>query len=200
MAPIAIASLAAIVGLFVMADSRDGDRRTALAGMRPTALLAARLSVLLTAALAATAISLAVTAVLFDAVMWPTYAAANILLALTYALVGALLAPVFGRVGGVFLAFLIPFLDIGISQSPMLHPDPGLGIKLLPGYGGTRVLLDGALTHSFDETRPLTYGLIWLLGSTLLVIVTYRRAITPAQTTTTTGPHRTFASTERQPQ
>jgi len=180
MAPIAIASLAAIVGLFVMADSRDGDRRTALAGMRPSALLAARLSVLTAAALAATAISLAATAVLFDAVSWPTYAAANVLLALTYALVGALLAPVFGRVGGVFLAFLLPFLDIGISQSPMLHPDPGLGIKLLPGYGGTRVLLDGALTHGFDETRPLAYGLIWLAVPALLVVVTYRRSIVPA--------------------
>jgi len=65
MAPIAIASLAAIVGLFVMADSRDGDRRAALAGMRPAALLAARLSVLTAAALVATSISLAATAVLF---------------------------------------------------------------------------------------------------------------------------------------
>lgn len=182
MAPIAIASLAAIVGLFVMADSRDGDRRAALAGMRPTALLAARLSVLAAAALAATAISLAATAVLFRAVMWPTYAAANVLLALTYALAGALLAPIFGRVGGVFVAFLIPFLDIGISQSPMLHPDPGLGIKLLPGYGGSRVLLDGALTHSFDETRPLLYGLMWLIVLLVSVAFTYHRSIAPRTT------------------
>jgi hypothetical protein len=187
MAPIAIASLAALVGLFVMADSRDGDRRAALAGMRPSALLVARLSVVTTAALAATAISLAATAVLFHAVAWPTYAAANILLALTYALVGALLAPIFGRVGGVFVAFLLPFLDIGISQSPMLHPDPGLGTKLLPGYGGSRILLDGALTHRFDETRPLAYGLIWLGLLLVLVIVTYRRSIAPAHSRTSTS-------------
>jgi len=177
MAPIAIASLAAIVGLFVMADSRDGDRRATLAGMRPTALLTARLTVLLAAALAATAVSLAVTAFLFDAVTWPIYAGANVLLALTYALGGALLAPVFGRVAGVFVAFLLPFLDIAISQSPMLHPDPGLGIKLLPGYGGSRVLLDGALTHTFDETRPLLYGLAWLAALLILVTFTYRRSI-----------------------
>ncbi len=195
MAPIAIASLAAVVGLFVMAD----DRRTALAGMRPAALLLARLSVITAAALAATAISLAATAMLFEAAAWPTYAGANVLLALTYALVGALLAPIFGRVGGVFVAFLLPFLDIGVSQSPMLQPDPGLGIKLLPGYGGSRVLLDGALTHTFDETRPLLYGLIWLVVLSLLVVVTYRRSIAPAPTRRLSAVDSPISS-ERQPQ
>jgi len=180
MAPIAIASLAALVGLFTMADSRDGDRRAALAGMRPAALVTARLGMLAAAALAATAVSLAATAAVFDAVRWPIYAAANILLALTYALVGALLAPIFGRVGGVFLAFLLPFLDIGISQSPMLRPDPAASARLLPGYGGSRVLLDGALTAGFDETRPLLYGLAWLVALTCLVTVTHRYAISPA--------------------
>jgi hypothetical protein len=43
MAPIAVGSLAALVGLFAVLDSRDGDRRAALAGLRPGALLAARL-------------------------------------------------------------------------------------------------------------------------------------------------------------
>lgn len=177
MAPIAIASLAALVGLFAMADSRDGDRRAALAGMRPGALLSARLGVLTGTALAATAISLAATAVVFHAAAWPTYAAANILIAVTYALVGALIAPIFGRVGGVFLAFLLPFLDIGIAQSPMLHPEPGVGAKLLPGYGGSRVLLDGALTSGFDETWALFYGLAWLVGLACLVTLTYRHTI-----------------------
>jgi hypothetical protein len=32
-----------------------------------------------------------------------------------------LLAPLFGRVGGVSVAFLVPFLDRGIGQSPMLQ-------------------------------------------------------------------------------
>jgi hypothetical protein len=34
------------------------------------------------------------------------------------------IAPVFGRVAGVFIAFLIPFIDVGIGQSPMLHGEP----------------------------------------------------------------------------
>jgi len=187
MAPIAIASLAALVGLFAMADARDGDRRAALAGMRTTALLGARLAVLATAALTAAAISLAATAVVFDAARWPTYIGANLLLALTYALVGALLAPLFGRVGGVFVAFLLPFLDIGVSQSPMLHPQPATAATYLPGYGGSRVLLDGALTAGFDETRPLLAGLAWLIGLLLLVTVTYRRSIAPARPSITPG-------------
>ena len=200
MAPIAIGSLAALVGLFAMADARDGDRRAALAGMRPAALLTARLGVLTAAALAATAISLAATAVVFDAVAWPTYAGANILLALTYALVGALIAPIFGRVGGVFLAFLLPFLDIGITQSPMLHPEPSTGAQLLPGYGGSRVLLDGALTAGFDETRPLLYGLAWLIGLAILVTLTYRHSISPARTRTVHASLvDTVARPERQP-
>lgn len=181
MAPIAIGSLAALVGLFTMLDSRDGDRRAALAGIRPAALLTARLGVLAGAALAATAVSLTATAVVFDATRWPTYAAANVLIAFTYALIGALLAPVFGRVGGVFVAFLLPFLDIGIVQSPMLHPEPTTWSQLLPGYGGSRILLDGALTNHFDETRPLLIGSAWLVVLALTVAYAYRRTTRPTR-------------------
>jgi hypothetical protein len=180
MAPIAIASLAALVGLFAVADSRPGDRRAALAGLRIGALLSARLGLVAISATAAAAISLAATAVVFDAASWPIYASANLLIALTYGLLGALLAPIFGRVGGVFLVFLIPFLDIGIVQSPMLHPEPTTLSRLLPGYGGSRILLDGALTERFDETTPLLIGLGWLAVLLIAVAATYRRSIAPA--------------------
>jgi len=181
MAPIAIASLSALVGLFVLLDSRAGDRRAALAGLRPGALFTARLGVLALMALAATTVSLAATALVFDATRWPTYAAANLLLGFTYGLIGALLAPVFGRVGGVFIAFLLPFLDLGIVQSPMLHPEPTTLSKLLPGYGGSRVLVDGALTRGFDETVPLLIGLAWLAALTVIVALTYRHTTQPAR-------------------
>ena len=71
-----------------------------------------------------TAVSLAATAMVFDTARWPISAAANLLIALTYDLVGALLAAIFGRVGGVFVAFLLSFLTTGIIQSPLLHPEP----------------------------------------------------------------------------
>ena len=179
MAPIAIASLAALIGLFSLLDSRDGDRRAALAGLRTRAMFTARMTVLAVMVLAATAISLATTALVFSPERWLPYAAANLLLAFTYALIGALLAPLFGRVGGVFVAFLLPFLDIGITQSPMLHATPTTLSTILPGYGGSRVLLDGALTRSFDETLPLVIGLSWLATLVLVVAMTYRHATAP---------------------
>jgi len=182
MAPIAIASLAALVGLFTLLDSRDADNRSALAGLRPGVLLTARLGMLCTAALAATAVSLATTALVFHAVRWPTYAAGNVLIALTYGLIGALLAPIFGRVGGVFMAFLLPFLDIGITQSPMLHPEPAGWAKLLPGYGGSRILLDGALTRGFDEPIPLLIAGVWLAALAVTVALAYHRVTRPATT------------------
>jgi hypothetical protein len=181
MAPIAIASLSALVGLFVVLDSRAGDRRAALAGLRPGALLGARLGVLAALTTVAAAVSLATTALVFDPARWPTYAAANLLLGFTYGLVGGLLAPVFGRVGGVFLAFLLPFLDLGIVQSPMLHPEPTTLSRFLPGYGGSRVLLDAALTTGFDEIVPLLIGLAWLTALALAVALTYRHATAPSR-------------------
>lgn len=64
----------------------------------------------------------------------------------------------------MFVAFLIPFLDLGIVQSPMLRPMPPEWAKLLPGYGVTRVLFDTGLTPQFDESGSLLTGLIWLSG------------------------------------
>jgi hypothetical protein len=180
MAPLAIASLAALIGLFFLFDSRDSDRRVALAGLRPNALLGARLGVLTLTVLAATAVSVATAAQVFNATRWSTYVAASVLIAMTYALVGALLARVFGRVGGVFMAFLLPFLDVGIVQSPMLHPTPTTLSMWLPGYGASRVLLDGAFTSGFDETVPLLIGLGWLLVLGVAIALAYRHAIAPA--------------------
>ena len=87
------------------------------------------------------------------------------------------------------MAFLLPFLDIGITQSPMLHPEPTTTAKLLPGYGGSRILLDGALTAGFDETRPLLIGLGWLLVLGCTVALTYRHAIAPHRPTTNRHHH-----------
>ncbi|WP_310527353.1 hypothetical protein [Nocardioides sp.] len=64
MAPMAVASLAALVGLFVVLDARAADRRLALASQRPTVLLATRLAMVITAAAVATAVSVAVTVLL----------------------------------------------------------------------------------------------------------------------------------------
>ena len=174
MAPIAVASLAALVGIFVVLDARAADRRLALAGQRPRVLLTTRLTMVLTAAALATVVSLAVTATVFDAASWGVYTTGIALLAVTYALIGVLLGPVFGRVSGTFLVFLLPFLDLGIGQSPMLRGEPPAWAHWLPGYGGSRVMIDGALTHGFDEAASLAVGICWIAGLLLAVIVLLR--------------------------
>ncbi|WP_432793450.1 ABC transporter permease [Rhodococcus ruber] len=180
MTPIAIASLSALAGLFVVLDARSGDRRLSLAGFGAGVLLAVRLTVIAVAAMVVTASSLLVTAAVFDARQRGLYAAGNLLLAWTYGLVGVCLGPLFGRVGGVFIAFLVPFLDLGIGQSPMLRPQPPQWAQLLPGYGATRMILDGGLTDSFDTAGPLLAALGWLVGLTAVAAWLFRRA--PAST------------------
>jgi hypothetical protein len=179
MAPIAVAALATLAGLFVVLDTGAGDRRIALVGLRPGVALAARLAVIGTATALATGVSLAIAAFVFDPRQWAWYAAANALIAVTYAFLGVLIAPIFGRVAGVFIAFLVPFLDVGIGQSPMLRGEPAAWATYLPGYGGYRVLIDGGLTASFDETRALLIALGWLAVLAAAAIVLVRRTIRP---------------------
>ena len=180
MAPISVASLAAIVGLFAMLESRAGDHRAVLAGLRPRTLLTARFAALAVITLVATLVSMAATALVFNAQRWPIYVAGNVLVGFTYALVGALLAPIFGRVAGVFMAFLLPFIDLGVVQSPMLHTTPTGLAHVLPGYGGSRVLIDAALTRGFDESTALLIGGAWLLALAGIVAVIYRRSVRAA--------------------
>ncbi|MFC3495790.1 ABC transporter permease [Glycomyces rhizosphaerae] len=175
MAPIAIASLSALAGLFVVLDSRSGDQRLVQAGFRASPLFAARLAVIAFAVLLVTGVSLLVTATVFDARLWPVYAGGSILLGLTYGLLGVCIGPVFGRVGGVFIAFLVPFLDVGIGQSPMLRAAPPGWARALPGYGADRVLLDGGLTAGFDETGSLLLGLAWLVALGAAAALIWRR-------------------------
>ncbi|MEV0411171.1 ABC transporter permease [Streptomyces sp. NPDC050448] len=181
MAPIAIASLATLAGLFTVLDARSADQRLALAGFRPGSLLVSRLAVVTLLAVLATAASLAITATVFDARQWGLYIAASILIALTYGLIGVLIGPLFGRVGGVLIAFLVPFLDLGIEQSPMLHPQPPAWAHALPGYGPGRVLIDTAITPTFDETGALLLGLGWLAALTTAAAVMFRRTATAAR-------------------
>ena len=163
MTPIAIASLATLTGLFVGLDARTGDHRLTLAGFKPAPLLLARMTVIATAVALTTTISIGVTATVFDARQWPLFIAANLLLALTYALLGVCIGPIFGRVSGVFIAFLIPFIDLGIGQSPMLRDQPPSWATAMPGYGAYRVLIDAGLTPTFDTAGPLLLALAWIL-------------------------------------
>jgi hypothetical protein len=181
MAPIAITALAVLAGLFIILDSGTADQRLVLAGMRPGSLLASRLGLTSVAALLAAGVSLAVTAAVADISQWGSYLAAIVLLALTYAMIGVLLAPLFGRVAGVLIAFLIPFLDLGIAQDPMLHPAPPGWAHLLPGYGGFRILTNAVLTNGAPETGPLLIALAWLAAATIAAGTLFRRNMRTAR-------------------
>ncbi|NGP08750.1 ABC transporter permease, partial [Rhodococcus sp. 14C212] len=82
--------------------------------------------------------------------------------------------------GGVFIAFLVPFVDLGIGQSPMLRPQSPQWAQPLPGYGATRMILDAGLTARFDAVGPLAAALGWLVGLTAVAAWLFRRA--PAST------------------
>ena len=163
MTPIAVASLATLTGLFVILDARTGDHRLTLAGFKPSALLLARMTVIATSVVLTTTLSLGVTATVFEARQWPLFIAANLLLGITYALLGVCIGPIFGRISGVFIAFLIPFIDLGIGQSPMLRDQPPTWATGMPGYGAYRVLIDAGLTPDFDTLGPLLLALAWIV-------------------------------------
>lgn len=175
MAPIGVGALAALVGMFVVVDAASGDGRLRLSGYRIAVVVAARLGVVAVATVAITAATMAITATVFDARQWPAYVGANLLIALTYALIGVVIGPLLGKVAGVFVAFLIPFLDLGIIQSPMLRPIPQEWAQMLPGYGVTRVLFDASLTARFDETLPLISAFAWLAGLTVVAAAVLAR-------------------------
>ena len=175
MAPMAITSLAALAGMFIILDSRAADRRLVVAGERPAVLLAGRLALIMLAALLATGVSLAVTAAVASIAQWGSYIVASVLLALTYAMIGVVLAPLFGRVAGVLVAFLIPFLDLGIAQDPMLHATPPAWAHVLPGYGGFRILGNAVLTQGLPQAGPLLIALAWLAGATVAAGLLFRQ-------------------------
>jgi hypothetical protein len=168
MAPVAVASLAMVAGLFAALQTRSPDRRLLGVGFDPVALLGARALPVVLAATTAVAATLATTAFVFDAANWTVYAAGNLLLAITYGLLGLVAGPLLGRVAGVFVAFLVPFVDVALGQSPMLNPAAPGWAELLPGHGAYRVLMDGALTSGFDQAQALVVASTW--AAALLVV------------------------------
>ena len=173
MAPIAVASLAAVAGLFIALNNRDGDRRLVQAGMRRSALLVGRIKEVAAAVLVAAAASLTITAMVFTARQWAGFIAGTLLIGAVYALLGMCLGFLLGRVTGVLIAFVIPFLDLGITQSPMLRLEPPGAAAFLPGYGPYRVLIDTGLTDTLDETGGLLIAAVWILGLTSVVVVMF---------------------------
>ncbi len=163
MAPITIAFLAGIAGLFVVLGSMEADRRLVRAGLRSSDVLAARMGVIWGAAVAVTIVSVAITAVDFAPATWAPFIAANVLVALTYASIGVVIGMLAGRLGGLYLVVAIPFIDVGIAQNVMFDAAPPAWGRFLPSHGAVRLLVDGAFTPTFDDTGALVLALGWLV-------------------------------------
>lgn len=178
MASITIGFLASLAGLFVILDSAQADRRLALTDYRPGEILAVRMTTIVIATGIATVVGLAVTAASFDAANWWLFAFANIIVGLTYATIGVIVGPIFGRLGGLYLLLLLPFIDIGLAQNVMFDAAPPAWGRYLPAHGAMRVLTDGAFTPGFDEAGALVLALGWLAGLTALAAFVFRRGMT----------------------
>lgn len=179
MVPITVAFLAGLAGLFVVLGSAEADRRLVIAGYRPSEVLTARLGVIVLAAVLVSAVSLMVTAASFEPQVWVTFGLATIAVALTYAMIGVVVGPLVGRLGGLYLMFLLPFLDVGLAQNIMFDAAPPAWAAWMPAHGAVRVLVDGAFTASFDETTGLLLAIAWLVGITAAGAAVFHRLSAP---------------------
>lgn len=166
MVPITVAFLAGLAGLFVAIGSSEADRRLVVAGFRTREVLGARLGIIALAAVVVSTVALAITAAGFQPRSWPAFALGTVTTALTYAMIGVVIGPLVGRLGGLYLMFLLPFLDVGLAQNVMFDAAPPAWAAWLPAHGAVRVLIDGAFTPGFDELGGLGLALLWLLLAT----------------------------------
>jgi hypothetical protein len=177
MAKMSVAFVAALVGVFVMQSALQGDRRLVLAGFRPRETVLARLAVLAAATTLVVAVSTAVTALFFTPMSWLLVIAALVLTGLIYAAVGALAGALLDKLPATYLILFLVMTDLGVVQSSMFHATPARGAALLPGYGPTRVLLDGAFSPTFHAAGALLISLGWAAALAGCVYLVLRRAV-----------------------
>ena len=75
---------------------------------------------------------------------------------------------------------MIPFLDLGIAQDPMLHASPPSWAHYRPGYGAFKVLTSAILTPSFNQTGPMLMALTWLAATTTAAAIVLRHNLRAA--------------------
>jgi hypothetical protein len=177
MGGVVIAFAAALLGVFVMQSALQGDRRLVVAGYRPGETVVARLLVLMAATALVVSVSALVTALNFTPASWAPLIAAHVLLGLIYAALGALTGAVLDKLAATYLMLFLVMTDLGVVQSPMFRETPGSGAALLPGYGPSRVMYDGAFSQSFHATGELLLSLGWLAALGVAVYIVLRRAV-----------------------
>lgn len=179
MAKFTIAFVAALVGVFIVRSALQGDRRLVVAGLRPREAVAARLAVLL----AATGVAVVVAAVAiritldFTPRSWAAVNGALILTGLIYGGIGALVGVLLDKLAATYAILFVVAADLSVVQTPMFHASPSRYAPYLPGYGPTRVMLEGAFAPSFAAWKPLIVGLAWAALLNLTAYLVLRRAL-----------------------
>jgi hypothetical protein len=103
--------------------------------------------------------------------------ASLMLLGLIYAAIGALAGALLDTLAATYLMLFLVMTDIGVVQTPMFHVTPGRFAVLLPGYGPSRVMYDGAFSSTFHATSELLLSLGWTAALGLAVAIGLRRAV-----------------------
>lgn len=177
MGGIVVAFVAALLGVFVMQSALDGDRRLVVAGFRPGETVLARTLVLVSGTALVVAVAAAVTALNFSAAAWVPVIAALMLLGLIYAAIGALAGALLDNLAATYLILFLVMTDLGIVQIPMFHVTPGPLAVLLPGYGPSRIMYEGAFSSTFHAGDELLLSLGWVVALAIVVTVVLRRAV-----------------------
>lgn len=178
MGGLAIAFTVALVGVFVMQSALAGDRRLVVAGFRPGEAVVARVAVLVAATALVVGVAAVTTALNFTPASWPPLIAALVLIGLVYGAIGALAGAVLDKLAATYLMLFLVITDLGVVQSPMFGDgEPDRWAVLLPGYGPSRVMYDGAFSSSFHTTGEVIVSLGWLAVLGVAVVVVLRRAV-----------------------
>lgn len=177
MAKISIAFVAALVGVFVMQSALQGDRRLVVAGYRAGEAVLARMVVVLAATGVAVAVAALVTGLAVSIASWPPVIAAFVLIGAIYAAIGALVGALLDKLAATYLILFLTLTDLGVVQTPMFHASPSRWAPLLPGYGPTRVMFDGAYSTTFHAAPELAIAIAWAAGLALGVYLVLRRTL-----------------------
>ena len=178
MAGIAIAFVTALCGVFVMGSVLSGDRRLVIAGYRPSEAVSARVAVLGTETALVVAVSMLVTAFSFTPASWLPFIAGAGLIGLMYAAIGALVGAIFDKLAATYLILFLAFTDLGIVQNPMFGDGtPDGWAAALPGYGPSRVMIDGSFSETFHATGGLWLALAWVVVIGACVALVLRREV-----------------------
>ena len=176
MVPMVAAFLTGIAGLFITLEARRCDERLRIAGLSASTVALMRLVMIAAVAVAVALVSVAITLIHFQPNGLLGFTVGTLLVSLSYVCLGGIVSVLAGRLGGAYVMLLLPMIDLGIFQDPMLiSGDQAFWMKLLPGFGGMRFAVDAAFSGAADDWTALFVALAWVAGLSAATLVVLQR-------------------------